>query len=245
MVQQLHCSPDWPMTLKRCDRSGSWATIVWRIALLVTALALNAWSQSSETKPQPHSAVPQAVAASNEPWSYSVTVDGYLPSTGDGLAFVTFTADHKWLHTEARYNYENLRTGSLWFGYNFSWGKTWAFEVTPMIGGVFGRTDGIAPGCEASLNWKKFTFSIDNEYVFDTTAKGGSFYYAWPQITYQPWSWLRVGGVAQRSKIFESNLDVQRGFLVGVNYKKFQFTTYVLNPGLSHSFVQFEVGATF
>jgi hypothetical protein len=53
--------------------------------------------------------------------------------------------------TWKRYNYENLRTGSLWAGCNFSWGKTWQFAVTPMIGGVFGRTNGIAPGCEASL----------------------------------------------------------------------------------------------
>ena len=113
-------------------------------------------------------------------------MDGYIIEGEDGYASPTFTADHNWLHLEARYNYENFRTGSLWAGYNFSWGKTWQFAVTPMIGGVFGRTNGIAPGCEASLTWKKLTFSIDNEYVFDTTSKSGNFYYAWPQITYQP-----------------------------------------------------------
>ena len=51
------------------------------------------------------------------------------------------------LHLETRYNNEDLRTGSLWVGYNFAWGEKWQFEVTPMIGGVFGRTNGIAPGC--------------------------------------------------------------------------------------------------
>ncbi len=81
------------------------------------------------------------------------------------------TADHQWLHLEARYNYENLHTGSLWAGYNFTAGKTLQLAVTPMIGGVFGRTTGIAPGCEFSLTYKKLSFSSSNEYVFDTTEK--------------------------------------------------------------------------
>ena len=57
---------------------------------------------------------------------------------GDSYADPYLTADHQWLHLEARYNYENLHTGSLWAGYNFTAGKTLQLAVTPMIGGVFG-----------------------------------------------------------------------------------------------------------
>ena len=145
--------------------------------------------------------IPKPSDTQAEPWEYSLTVDGYIIEGSDGYASPTFTADHNWLHLEARYNYENFRTGSLWAGYNFSWGKTWQFAVTPMIGGVFGRTNGIAPGCEASLAYKKLTFSIDNEYVFDTTSKSGNFYYTWPQLTYQPLDWLKLGVVAQRTTV--------------------------------------------
>ena len=60
---------------------------------------------------------------------------------------------------------------------NFSAGKKLVLDVTPMIGGVFGRTNGIAPGCDASLTYKKIELSISNEYVFDTTHKSGNFYY--------------------------------------------------------------------
>ena len=141
------------------------------------------WAQS-QTPAQPHSPSPKPLDTKAEPWEYSLTVDGYIIEGSDGYASPTFTADHNWLHLEARYNYENFRTGSLWAGYNFSWGKTWQFAVTPMIGGVFGRTNGIAPGCEASLAYRKLTLSIDNEYVFDTTSKSGNFYYTWPQLTY-------------------------------------------------------------
>jgi len=141
---------------------------------------------------------------------------------------------------------QNFRTGSLWAGYNFDWGGTWHLQVTPMIGGVVGRTQGIAPGCEAELNWKKLNASISNEYVFNTTATSGNFYYVWNQIAYYPLKWFRCGHAGRRNKIpFERPLEHQEGFLLGVNHKRYQFTTYVLNPGASDGFVQFEVGTTF
>ncbi len=92
-----------------------------------------------------------SLASAANPWEFNLTVDGYVIPQEQGYASPTFTADRTWLHLEARYNYENLRTGSLWFGRNFSVGKNLVFAITPMIGGVFGRTNGIAPGCEASL----------------------------------------------------------------------------------------------
>jgi hypothetical protein len=212
----------------------------------IVLLALSVWAQTQgQAKAQPHSAATNSTAPDAEPWEYSITVDGYLIEGEDGYASPTFTADRNWLHLEARYNYENFRTGSLWLGYNFSWGKTWQFAVTPMIGGVFGRTNGIAPGCEASLTWKKLTFSIDNEYVFDTTSKSGNFYYAWPQVTYQPVNWLKFGGVAQRTQAFQTSYDTQRGFFVGLMHKQLEFTTYVFDPGTSGTSVVLEVGASF
>ena len=46
-------------------------------------------------------------------WDYSLTVDGFI--VPDDVSYVnpTFTADHDWLHLEARYNYEGIRTGSV------------------------------------------------------------------------------------------------------------------------------------
>lgn len=204
------------------------------------------WSDAqSNLKSQPHEPAPQSSSPS-EPWQYSLTVDGYLAKGGDDYAQPTFTADHKWLHLEARYNYENFRTGSLWAGYNFDWEHTWHLQVTPMVGGVFGRAEGVAPGCEAELDWKKLNFSISNEYFFDTTSTSGNFYYVWNQITYQPLKWFRFGYAGQRNKMFfQRPLLHEEGFLLGINRKWYQFTTYVLNPGAGGAFVQFEVGATF
>ena len=180
-----------------------------------------------------------------QPWGYNVVVDGYIIPDGTSYVDPVFTADHNWLHLEARYNYENLHTGSLWVGYNFSWGKKVQFSLTPMIGGIFGRSNGIAPGGEASLTYKKIQASISNEYVFDTDSKSRNFYYTWPQLTYSPVEWLHVGAVAQRTKVYHTPLATQRGFLVGVSHKNWDFTTYVFNPGASGTIVVLEAGVSF
>jgi hypothetical protein len=190
-------------------------------------------------------ALGQATPPAAQPWGYNVVVDGYIIPDGTSYVDPVFTADHNWLHLEARYNYENLHTGSLWVGYNFSWGKKVQFSLTPMIGGIFGRSNGIAPGGEASLTYKKIQASISNEYVFDTDSKSRNFYYTWPQLTYSPVEWLHVGAVAQRTKVYHTPLDTQRGFLLGVSHKNWDFTTYVFNPGASGTIVVLEAGVSF
>jgi len=196
--------------------------------------------------PAPAQSAPTSLTESvKQAWAYSLTVDGYIIPNQQGYASPVFTADRGWLHLEARYDYENLRTGSLWIGYDFSVGKKLALKVTPMIGGVFGRTTGIAPGCEASLTYKKVQLGVSNEYVFDTSRQSGSFYYSWPELTYSPRGWLRIGLVAQRTKAYHTQLDTQRGFLAGVSYKSIEFTTYVFNAGWTEPTVVLEMGFSF
>jgi len=188
---------------------------------------------------------PAAAPPAKAPWEIALTVDGYLPGHQDGYVDPIVAADHGWLHLEGRYNYENLRTGSLWAGYNFSTGKRWVFKITPMIGGLFGRSTGIAPGCEASLIYKRLTLSLSNEYVFDTTRKAGNFYYSLPELSYAVTDWLRVGLAAQHTKAFETKLDIQRGFLVGFTHKRAEFTVYVYDLGVTASTVVLELGWSF
>jgi hypothetical protein len=141
------------------------------------------------------------------------------------------TADHNQVHLEARYNDEDLETGSLWAGYNFHAGHTLQFEATPMLGGVFGNTAGIAPGYEVALTWKQVELSATGEYVFDVRDRTRSFFYNWSELTFSPTGWFHAGLVAQRTKAYHTDLDVQRGFLVGFTWKKLSFTTYIFNPG--------------
>ena len=188
--------------------------------------------------------VAEALAA-KESWQFSLMVDGYIVPKEQGYASPVFTADHDWLHLEARYDDENLHTGSLWVGYNFTVGKKLVLTVTPMVGGVFGRTTGVAPGCDASLTYKKLEFSISNEYVFDTGSKAGNMYTGWPEVTYSLLDWLKLGLAAQRTKAYRTAVATDRGFLVGVSHRKIEFTTYVLNAGWTDPTVILEMGYQF
>ena len=133
----------------------------------------------------------------------------------------------------------------MWIGYNFSFGQRAVFEVTPMVGGVFGNTNGIAPGYQASLRYKRLVLSSSGEYVFDTTGRNGSFFYSWPQLTYSPTDWFHAGLVAQRTKTYHTGFDTQRGFLLGFSHKRAEFTSFVFNPGWSDPTVVVEMHWSF
>ena len=171
------------------------------------------------------------------PWSFSVSAYTYIVPDSRDYVQPTITADRGWLHLEARYNYEALDTGSAWIGYNFSVGDTVKFEFTPMLGGVFGDTTGIAPGYKATLSWWKIELSTEGEYLFDTRGSSDNFFYTWSELSLAPTDWFRFGGVVQRTKLYETSFDIQRGFLVGFSYKRVDLTTYVFNPGNDSTFV--------
>jgi hypothetical protein len=190
-----------------------------------------AWCQSSGSAQTPAGA-PQAAAddTSAGSWTLSAWVLGSFPADASNYAQPTVTADHDHLHLEARYNYEALSTGSAWVGYNFSGGRTLTWEFTPILGGVFGDVAGIAPGYKASLAWKKLEFSSEGEYVIDTGDSSQSFVYNWSELSFSPIDWFRVGVVAQRTRAYHSDRDIQRGLLLGASFKSIDVTAYVLNP---------------
>lgn len=163
-------------------------------------------------------------------WSTSASVNVYVPANTRTYAQPTLAADRKWLHLEARYNYEALDTGSAWLGYNFAFGENPSLELTPMVGGVFGNTNGVAPGYQLTLTYWKLEIYSEGEYLFDTGDSSGDFTYTWSELSLAPVEWLRFGIVAQRTRAYETALDVQRGPFLGFSYKWFSFATYVFDP---------------
>ncbi len=113
---------------------------------------------------------PALTAESDEKaWSFSTSVYTYFVPDDRDYVQPTLTADRGWLHLEARYNYEALDTSSLWIGYNYGVGDKLTLEFTPMLGGVFGATAGIAPGYRGTLSWWKLELYTEGEYLFDTS----------------------------------------------------------------------------
>ena len=100
-------------------------------------------------------------------------------------------------------------------GYNFSGGEKLAWELTPMLGGVIGETTGIAPGYKGSVSWRKLELFSEGEYLFDSGDTSDSFFYNWSELTLAPAEWFRFGMVTQRTRVYQSDRDIQRGLLGG------------------------------
>lgn len=181
---------------------------------------------TSTNAPDPASATEAATA-----WGFSASVFTYVVPDSREYVQPTLAADYGRLHLEARYNYEDLDTGSLWVGYNFSGGgETFPWEFTPLLGGVFGNTDGIAPGYQGSIGWWKLELYSEGEYVFDTGDSSESYFYNWSELSLAPVDWFRFGLVTQRTRAYDQERDIQRGVLAGFSWRRLDFTTYVFNP---------------
>jgi hypothetical protein len=206
------------------------------------ALAQTPTNAPTSTVSNQPDAVPKA--STDEGWSFAASAYTYIVPDSNYLQ-PTVTADRGWLHLEARYNYEALDTGSAWFGYNFSGGETLAWEVTPMFGGVFGDTDGVAPGYKGSLSWWKLELYSEGEHVFDAGESSDSFFYNWSELTLAPVDWFRFGLVTQRTRAYESDRDIQRGLLLGVSYKSLDMGAYFFNPDDEEPTYVISVGLSF
>lgn len=231
-------------------------------AFLVLALgASNALCQSAPSEPAPAKPSPAAAPAQLQdpgptpaptqapeasPWTFSVMAYTYFTDDGDYVQ-PTITADRGSLHLEARYNYEDRDTGSVWIGSNFNlrFGEEVTWDVTPMIGGVFGETNGVAPGYHSTLGWRKFELYSEGEYVFDTDDSEDSFFYTWSELTFRPVDSLRLGMVIQRTKAYDTDLDVQRGLLIGISTAKLDVTATIFNPDESDPVVMVSLGLAF
>jgi len=213
-----------------------------RLTITLAVLTLLAgWQAKGQLTNSPAELSPP----STEQWAFYASVYGYIVPESRDYVNPNFTADRGALHLEARYNYEGLETSSLWVGYNLSFGEKLVFEISPMLGGVFGDLTGIAPGYNLVLSYKHFALSSQSEYFFDPGNSSGNYFYTWSELTYSPWDWLRAGMVVQRTKAYKSDLDIQRGFLVGVSYKRVDFTTHVFNLGWTDPTVVLAMGFTF
>jgi hypothetical protein len=164
------------------------------------------------------------------PWQYSVSVSYYdVPNSQDFWNPIV-TVDHGRLHLEARYNYVGYDTFSLWAGANFSAGTKWRFDATVLFGIVGGSVEGVAPGYELSLSRAWFSWTSQGDYLFDTEDDDGNFFYNWMEATGSPATWCRLGVALQRTKMYETNDDVQRGLVAAFTYKSFEFEVDALDP---------------
>ena len=217
------------------------------LAALVIPVVLTGDNALAQSPPDPpvSTAAGSTAAASAEAgeseWAFSVFAYAYLVPDDDDFLQPTVTADRGKLHLEARYNYEDSNTGSLWVGYNLTVDGEVTLVFTPMVAAVVGDTDGAAPGYNLVVDWWKLAFFSQSEYVIDTSDSANNFLYTWTELSVWPWDWLGAGVVVQRTRVADLGFEAEPGVLLGLAWKNASVTAYVF--GLDESDQTVVVGA--
>jgi hypothetical protein len=180
----------------------------------------------------------------NSKWDFNASLYSYFIHD-DFFLLPTLTADKSELHLEARFNYEDRNTFSGWIGYNFQTGEELEFTAAPMIAAVLGNINGVAPGLELDLLYSSFELYSESEYLFNIEDGSGNYFYIWTELTYSPIDWLWVGIVGQRTRAYQTELDVQRGVLAGASYSIFELAGYLFNIGNDDAYFMLSIAASF
>ncbi len=178
----------------------------------------------------PHNAsCAPADSSAGSPWGGSIAGYYYAFPHETDVVMAVARANHKSFHLEARYNYEDRRTASAFAGWNLTWGDAFTVDLTPMAGAAFGNSKGIIPALEMSLGYNAFDFYAEAEYLVDPADAANNFAYTWLELGISPIDPLRAGFVAQRTRIFESPLELDRGLFAQMKQGAGTASLYAFN----------------
>lgn len=187
-----------------------------------------------------------ALAVGERPtWEFALSAYYVDPPGEEGYTTTILYADRGPLHLEARYNYEDLNTTSLFAGWTFEVGEELHAALTPMFGGVFGDTNGVAPALLVDADWRELNFYTEAEYVFDTDDSDGNYFYSWSTLMWQFSETLAAGVVTERTKIVDTSRNLQVGVALQVTPGPIGFSLYAYNPGSDVDYYTLSVDFSF
>lgn len=205
-----------------------------RTACALTLLLAPAWVWAAD-----------AGVGESPPISFAATGYYYAmrdePDFGVGVA----SLDRGPLHLEARWNYEARDAGSIFAGWKWKGGDAVTWEVTPIVGALFGSAHGVVPGLEASVAWREVDFYTEIEYVYDRTDSSASYWYAWSELGWKPAEWLRVGLAGQRTRVVATGRELQRGVFAQVFIGKATLGVWAFNPDSGSNYTIVSLGVRF
>ena len=171
-------------------------------------------------------------------WNISALVLTVIIPDNTFVLPIVYATYKRW-HFEPRYNYENMETFSMFAGYDFSGGKKFKYLFTPMLGGVVGRTNGVAPGLEFDLAWGRVGLYSETEYVLDMNYSAESYLYVWSQLRFAATKWMILGLVGSRNRVYQNNVNIQRGVSLSFIKGKNALTGYYYNAFTSDQYWSF------
>ena len=212
-------------------------------ARVLAALAVLTAASALAEEPDP--AGRRASRPEKPAWEFAITAYPTQVRGGDNTTSAIAVADRGPLHLEARYGYEMKDSRSAFVGWTFSGGETVTWELTPLVGGAWGPLQAFVPGFEASLGWGRFDFYVEAEFVRDRNDSSANYNYAWSEIGFQAFEWLRIGAVGQRTRAYGGEREFQRGPFAQVTWGAVTIGGFWFNPGSDEQVFVGSIGVSF
>jgi hypothetical protein len=134
-------------------------------------------------------------------------------------------------YAEARYNYEDAETFSLFLGRAFAGeNNDLNFSFVPLLGGSVGRFNGISTGLNIDMDYNKFFFSSQSQYSKSTSQYSTDFLYSWSEVGYQSLKWFYAGLSVQHTFDRQIGNELQPGVMIGFTFNRFSIPVYTFDP---------------
>jgi len=138
------------------------------------------------------------------------------------------TSSNNW-YGEARYNFDELNTFSLYAGRKFSGNGLLSWEATPMVGGLMGQMTGGSVGMNFGADYRKIFFSSQSQYSFSLENNTEKYFYNWSELGYEATSWLYAGLAMQQTNLYREFGRLEPGCVIGFSIKNWTIPLYAFN----------------
>jgi len=135
----------------------------------------------------------------------------------------------KKVYCEARYNYEDSNTLSLYFGKPIELSKKKDIELIPMIGGVIGISNGLSIAFSFQTETNNFTSSTQCNYFINKNSNSNNYLFDWSSITYKISKIIGVGGGLQITIPENNYAIIKSGPMASLSFNNFTIEMYGYN----------------
>ena len=160
-------------------------------------------------------------------------LEHYLYLSKESLAVLVPVAHYQFSgdwYGEARYNYEEANTFSLYGGKTFAKEGKWGYSATPMVGAITGLMNGGSLGLNLDLNRQKLFLSSQSQYSFSIENHAQKYFMTWSELGYEAFSWCYSGVAVQQRKQYRKDPELETGYMIGFSFGKWVFPLYVFSP---------------
>lgn len=144
------------------------------------------------------------------------------------VPMVHYTSGSNW-YAEARYNYDATGTFGVYLGHSFTREGTLSGTVTPVIGGLAGKSNGGSVGVNMDVDFGRLFFSSQWQYTCSLARKSNPYLFGWSELGVRATSWLYGGMALQETNNFPSACKLEPGCMVGITRNNWSIPIYWFN----------------